>query len=375
MDNQTQCRVCLYLVFWLLYFTAQFGILTALVLQKTRLRELYDLRDNYDEHSGSVNDLQNGFAITEHIRLFISVMVFGSLRQFFTWAGLLCLACLGMVGLGPYLLHTFFALFRHGNSVTTEGSRLSNGEEGESKERSKRSEKRFKRQISEHIEKQIKEGKLSTASYPLVLRLLDILYIVLCMVIHFKYSGSQSDGPAVLGYVCGLVSHLAAASVTCITFKELQRRTCMFAQIGSLFALILQSIRVSEVYELRKFSGDSGMDTTTGINTMTHFAIFVVIITLGFIKQPLVWSGLIRQDVLHLGFSVFIDIVNTITCLGIIPMFGGRSIISAVPGVTFGLLSMLTTAYIINTACQKEMIPTEEPEEDKPKVRVEVTPA
>ena len=169
--------------------------------------------------------------------------------------------------------------------------------------------------------------------------------------------------------------------------------TCMAAQIGSLFALILQSIRVSEVYELRKFSGDSGMDTTTGTNTMTHFAIFVVIIILGFIKQPLVWLGLMSQNycftqliicwdaaalclvVVLLGFSVFIDIVNTITCLGIILMFGGRSIISAVPGVTFGLLSMLTTAYIINTACQKEMIPTEEPEEDKPKVRVEVTPA
>ena len=87
MDNQTIKKLLL-----LPYVTAQFGIITALVLQGRRLRELYDLRDKYNEHSRFVIDLQNRIAITKQIRLLISAKVFASLGQLFAWAGLLYLS-------------------------------------------------------------------------------------------------------------------------------------------------------------------------------------------------------------------------------------------------------------------------------------------
>ena len=87
MDNQTKKKVCL-----LLCITAQFGIITALVLQGRRLRQLYDFRDKCDELLGSMNDLEIRFAYRKHIPLFISAMVFGSLGQLFAWTGLLYLS-------------------------------------------------------------------------------------------------------------------------------------------------------------------------------------------------------------------------------------------------------------------------------------------
>jgi hypothetical protein len=160
--------------------------------------------------------------------------------------------------------------------------------------------------------------------------------------------------------------------------------TCVASQIGSLIALILQGIRVGTVYEERKYAGDTGIDAS-GTDTKTHFAVFVVIIVLGVLKQPLIWYGLFCQNfcftrliicwdaaalclvAILLGLSVFIDSINTIFCATIIMMFGGKSVISTIPGIIFGFMSMITTGLILYGACNKEMVPTEEPEEDQAK--------
>lgn len=84
MANQIKRMLLLFLC-----VSAQIIMFAFLVMQGMAIGELYDLRNNYDEHSES--DLQNRIAITNAIDLFISAMFFGSLGQFFAWTGLLYL--------------------------------------------------------------------------------------------------------------------------------------------------------------------------------------------------------------------------------------------------------------------------------------------
>ena len=120
--------------------------------------------------------------------------------------------------------------------------------------------------------------------------------------------------------------------------KNLYFAGCVIAQVLCIAALVLQGLRLKEIYDAKHWLESNGVDLT-GLGVLTHICLFISVIVFGSLKQMLVWPGLLLQNFCLMMSACPLDFLNVVLCITLYFMYKADTTLPAWIGIISGAMS------------------------------------